>query len=249
VPLREFLGTADDARRVVGLRHDVDDRLESALVLGRLEHARGVRSTYFVLHSAPYYRRRADLLDALRTLQDEYGHEVGWHNDLVSLQCSTGIDTRVYLARELAWLRDEGIDIRGVAAHGSYLGHRYGFANHYFFEHVVAPFPGFPNIDVVPLGDGRSVRIAKGTLAEFGLEYDADELGEEARYSDALFDASGHRWHPGRLELESLAPGDRVIMLVHPCHWDASVAAKVRRTLGSGARLVARRGKRRDPSA
>src|SRR5437870_3990018 len=52
VPLRELTAAPTPA---LGLRHDVDSRLESALELGRLEHARGIRATYFVLHTAPDY--------------------------------------------------------------------------------------------------------------------------------------------------------------------------------------------------
>jgi hypothetical protein len=244
VPLREFPNGGRGAGRVVvSLRHDVDERLDSALRVGRLEHGRGLRSTYLVLHTAAYYERRADLLSALRTLQDEFGHEIGWHNDLVALECETGVDTRAYLARELAWLRGGGIDIRGVSAHGSYLPHRYGFLNRYFFEDVSSPLPGFPHIADVPLGNDGSFRITKGTLAEFGFEYDADDLAEDVRYSDARFDAAGRRWHPRYTNLDLLRPGERVVMLVHPCHWDASLGAKVWRTVGRAARAVMRRGR------
>ena len=76
VPLWEFAAGRGD----MALRHDVDDRLESALELARREHARGLRATYFVLHTAPYWERE-DLVDRLRELQ-ALGHEVGWHNDL-----------------------------------------------------------------------------------------------------------------------------------------------------------------------
>src|SRR5437016_12184366 len=71
VPLREFARGAGD----LALRHDVDSRLESALELARLEHDRGLRATYFVLHTAPYWRDPR-LLPKLRRLQ-ERGHEVG----------------------------------------------------------------------------------------------------------------------------------------------------------------------------
>ena len=240
IPLCRFNEARGDGRVVVGLRHDIDRRLDSALVLGRLEHARGLRATYFVLHTASYYERRDELLAALRRLQDDYGHEIGWHNDLVSLQLTAGVDTRTYLAGELAWLRTAGIDIRGVAAHGSYLAHRHGFVNEYFFADVAAPLPGFPNFDVVPLPGGSPLRIIKGTLAEFGFEYEANSLPHDRAFSDARFDGAGRRWHPARTDVGAFQPGERVIMLVHPCYWDASFAAKFGRTT---ARLM-RRGRR-----
>src|SRR5205085_4117064 len=80
VPMREFARGAGD----VALRHDVDSRLDSALELAGVEHDRGLRATYFVLHTAPYWDD-AELVPKLRGLQ-ELGHEVGFHNDLVTLQ-------------------------------------------------------------------------------------------------------------------------------------------------------------------
>src|SRR5690348_1449894 len=55
VPLRELASTEDASRVVLALRHDVDVRLDAALTFALLEHERGIRSTYFVLHTAGYY--------------------------------------------------------------------------------------------------------------------------------------------------------------------------------------------------
>jgi hypothetical protein len=202
----------------------VDDRLDSALELARLEQRHGLRATYYLLHSASYYRRAA-LPDFLRL--QELGHEVGWHNDLVTLQCVEGVDARAYLHGELAWLRGAGLDVVGTAAHGSYWGHRLGYSNNAFFR----DFEG--EVDRV----GDSV-IDKGSLAEFGFEYDANLLGEDHYFSDARFDDAGRRWHPGYLDLASFRAGETVILLVHPCHWDASVAGKAARTYARGARRL-----------
>ncbi|MDX6492290.1 MAG: hypothetical protein QOH02_225 [Gaiellaceae bacterium] len=216
VPLREFAeGHGDTA-----LRHDVDDRLESALELARREHARGLRATYFVLHTAPYWTRD-DLLDRLGQLQ-ALGHEVGWHNDLVTLALVHGGNPAEYLRRELDRLRSAGIDVVGVAAHGSPWCHRLGFHNDYAFADLPQPIPGFPT---------RFEPI--GTLADFGFDYDAYSLGEDTYFSDSRFDR-GRRAHPSNFRLE---PGRRAIVLTHPCHWDASTAAKTRRL----ARRVAQR--------
>jgi hypothetical protein len=224
VPLRELRGRAADDRVLVGLRHDVDDRLASALELARLEHARSLRATYFVLHGARYYDG-PELLPALRELQ-ELGHEVGFHYDLVTLQVVRGVDPRAYLEQELARLRGAGIDVVGVAAHGSYWGHRLGYKNDYFFRGLDEPQAGFPNAERV-----GEVELAKGTLEEFGLAYDASRLGETDYWTDSWVDASGRRWHPELLDLRSLKPGARAIVLVHPCHWDRSATRKAARTV------------------
>jgi hypothetical protein len=219
VPLRAFAAGLGDT----ALRHDVDDRLDSALELARREHARGLRATYFVLHTALYWERE-DLIERLRELQ-ALGHEVGWHNDLVTLAVVHGRDPAEHLRGELARLRDAGIDVVGVAAHGSPWCHRLGFHNDYAFSDLPHPIPGFPT---------RFEPI--GTLADFGFDYDAYSLGEDAYFSDSRFDR-GRRAHPADFPLD---PGKRTIVLTHPCHWDRSAAAKTQRL----ARLVARRFRR-----
>lgn len=239
VPLRELREAPGD-RPVVALRHDVDDRLESAVRVAELEHARGLRSTYFILHTAPYYgvtgagRAEHDpaVLPVLRRLQDELGHEVGFHHDLVTLQRVHGIEPGPYLAGELAWLRGAGIDVRGCAAHGSYWAHRHGYHNSYAFKGWDEPQPGHPETD---LG-------WKLDPAAYGLEYDAGHLGETRYFTDSRRDERGRRWHPDFLDLDSLTPDERVILLVHSCHWDRSLVAKALRTYGRGiARLGGRR--------
>jgi hypothetical protein len=41
--------------RVIGLRHDVDNVIEPAVRFAAWEAERGYRSTYFILHTAPYW--------------------------------------------------------------------------------------------------------------------------------------------------------------------------------------------------
>jgi hypothetical protein len=216
VPLREFAHGRGD----LALRHDVDSRLESSLELARREHERRLRATYFVLHTAPYYDR-PDLLERLLELQS-LGHEVGFHNDLVTLAVVHKRDPAEYLRNELARLRSAGLDVVGVAAHGSPWCHRLGYHNGYAFSDAPQPLPGFPRT-FEPIG----------SLADFGFEYDAYALGEDGSFSDAAFER-GRRAHPAEFGLRT---GERTIVLTHPCHWDASATAK----LGRLATKLARR--------
>ena len=249
LPLRD-LGAADPGGRVlVGLRHDVDNRFDSALRFAELEHRRGVRATYFVLHTARYYgslgpgsaRHDPRLLPALRRLQ-ELGHEVGWHNDLVTLQLVYGLDPVEYLAEELRWLRESGVDVVGTSAHGSIHCHRLGFHNNEFFLDWPEAVPnGRPSRARVRVG-GEEVELRRGRLGDFGLRYEAYHLGEDRYFSDARFDERGRRWHPELLDLHSLRPGERVVVLVHPCHWDQSLGAKYARVVQRLARRALRPG-------
>jgi hypothetical protein len=241
--LREIAVAGPAERVLLGIRHDVDERLDSALRLAELEHRRGVRATYFVLHTARYYgslargsaRHDPRLLPALRCLQD-LGHEVGWHNDLVTLQLVYDLDPVDYLAAELEWLRQNGVDVVGAAAHGSVHCHRLGFHNNEFF----LDWP-----EAVPGGRPSRARIGelelrRGRLADFGLAYEAYHLGEDRYFSDARFDGRGRRWHPELLDLDDLRSGERVVVLVHPCHWDTSLGAKYARVVRRLARRALR---------
>jgi len=206
VPLREFAHGAGD----MALRHDVDSRLDSALELAELESRRGLRATYFVLHTAPYWPDRS-LLARLSKLQD-LGHEVGFHNDLVTLQLVHGRNAGAILGHELDRLRSAGLEIVGAAAHGSPWCHRLGFHNNYVFRGWDEPQPGFPRRDVPEQLDP----------AAFGLEYEAYHVAHDEYFSDSKF-VDGRRAHPHDLRLEA---GRRTIVLIHPEHWDSSVGAK-----------------------
>jgi len=230
VRLRDFRSAPRD-RPVLALRHDVDGRLDAADRLAELEHQRGIRATYFVLHTARYWSR-PDLVERLQHLQD-LGHEVGWHNDLVTLDLVAGVDPVEYLHAELERLRSAGIDIVGAAAHGSIWCHLLGFDNNAFFvDFHDAKRPAEP--------------IRRAALADFGLEYEGYHLGEDVYYSDARFDERWRRWHPAFIDFAALRPARRAIALVHPCHWDRSVAAKFARLPGRlAARVPEGRSRRR----
>ena len=226
VPLRELASAHDADRPVVALRHDVDDRLESALTIARLESERSIRSTYFVLHTAPYWPDRR-----MRDLQ-ELGHEVGLHNDALTVHARSAADPVETLRRELDHLRRIGVDVAGVAGHGSREARERGFLNHLVFSDLPAEAPRFPNNDLRgPLDPPPS----RATLGELGLAYDADFLDVDRYFADSYTDERGSRWHPDELDVSALPPGTKTVVLTHPCLWDEHVGAKAARALARGA--------------
>jgi hypothetical protein len=236
VPLREFT-TAPDDRVVVGLRHDVDERMDAALEFARFEHERGLRATYFLLHTAPYYAR-SDLLDTALTIQNVYQHEIGLHHDLLTVFAEGG-DPAKCLTDELARLRAGGLDIRGIAAHGSRWCHVLGASGEYLFAGHGPASPQLVNLDEVEIR-GHRVPLPKLELERFDLMYEANRLPFDRMDHDARFAANGKRWHTADAKLQDLVPGQAVVFLIHPCHWDSSVAMKTARTLRHGThRLVA----------
>jgi hypothetical protein len=226
LPLNEFRKTFNSNKIVIGLRHDIDVDLNVAYKFSDIEYNLGFRSTYFVLHTAPYYLANPNnmevhsdkIIPILKTMQNVRHFEIGWHNDLVTLQVVYNIDPVKYLHSELNWLRSNGLHIVGTASHGSNYCRVYHYLNYYFFEectfHVV---PNFENNITVPIG-GKDILLKKGKLSDFGLEYEAYFLNNNKAFSDATV-TSGIRWNIGMLDLNQLHPGDRIIILLHPIHW------------------------------
>jgi len=226
LPVNEFRKTFNNNKIVIGLRHDVDLDLNLAYKFSSIESDLGFRSTYFILHSAPYYLKNAnnmevhneEIIPILKSMQDEKHFEIGWHNDLVTLQVIYNINPVNYFHKELDWLRSNGLNIYGTAAHGSNNAKTYHYVNFYFFEECTFPaLPGRENNISVPK-DVKVITLIKGKLSDFNLQYEAYFLNNNKAYSDATI-TNGIRWNIGMLDLSQLIPGDRAIILLHPTHW------------------------------
>jgi hypothetical protein len=226
LPLNEFRQTFNSRKIIIGLRHDIDNDLNVAYQFSEVEYKLGFRSTYFILHTAPYYLENSNnmavhsekILPILKIMQNKRHFEIGWHNDLVTLQVVYNINPVTFLHNELNWLRSSGINIVGTASHGSNYCKTYHYLNYYFFEECTLPVqPNFNNNITVPVG-GKSITLKKGNLKDFGLQYEAYFLNNNKYFSDAKI-TEGVRWNIGLLDLSQLKPGDRVIILLHPIHW------------------------------
>src|SRR5665811_647597 len=118
LPLNEFRQTFNSKKIIIGLRHDVDDDLNIAYQFSEVETKLGFRSTYFILHSAPYYLANSNnmavhtesIIPILKKMQNEKHFEIGWHNDLVTLQLIYNINPVTFFHNELKWLRSNGIN-------------------------------------------------------------------------------------------------------------------------------------------
>lgn len=235
LPINEFRKTLNPNKIVIGLRHDVDYDLEVAYKFSETESGLGFRSTYYILHTAPYYLANSNnmavhsenILPVLKIMQNDRKFEIGWHNDLVTLQAVYNIDPVSFLHNELAWLRSNGINIYGTSSHGSNYCYLYKYLNYYFFEEYTYPVVGqFVNNLTLPI-NLLEVPMKKGKLKDFNLEYEAYFINNNKYFSDATV-TNGIRWDIGKLDLNQLQAGDRVIILLHPIHWHkASVAANI----------------------
>lgn len=81
------LAGQDPADNYVVLRHDVDYSLDVAAALAEEEAARGIRATYFLLPSSPYYNLLDPRHAATVSRISAVGHEVGLHYDVNLLRC------------------------------------------------------------------------------------------------------------------------------------------------------------------
>jgi hypothetical protein len=158
------------------------------------------------------------IIPILKKMQNERHFEIGWHNDLVTLQVIYNINPVNFFRSELDWLRSNGIKIYGTAAHGSSYCKSYHYMNFYFFHECTFPVvPDRENNITVPK-DGKYITLLKRNLSDFNLEYEAYFLNNNKAYSDAVI-TNGVRWNIGMLDPDKLAKGDRVIILIHPIHW------------------------------
>ena len=80
VLFRDFLSDASALpQRYIALRHDIDFAPRHSMEMAEIEHAAGVRSTFFVLVDGQFYNPlQPDVIRQLRRIR-ELGHEIGLH--------------------------------------------------------------------------------------------------------------------------------------------------------------------------
>jgi len=199
-------------RDVICVRHDVDNIIEPAVAFAEWEHDRGYRSTYFILHTAPYWDDKPLLVASLERIA-EFGHEIGIHNNALAGALLTGRDPARILHEAVDELRGYGFPVTGTVAHGDRLcrddSGQVRFVNDEMFEECRR------NIGASDREIGN-LKLRQWPLSEFGLEYDANWLDRSAYLSD-----SGGAWSdPGFDETAGGFPyGGQLHCLIHADWW------------------------------
>ena len=209
----DFRKTNAPDKVVVYFRHDMDLAPFHGLQMSREEKKRNLRGSYYVLHSARYYgRKRPGAMERYAAMDQLYkeiyanGHEVGVHNDLFSMQLTNGIDPVKFQAAELDYYKSIGLSIVGTVGHGGVIN-AWGLNNLWLFS------------DFGKTGEythkGKVYSYGKRSVKDFGFDYEGYRLRCNVRLSDiSKYDAAG------LLErLKACRPGDKVSLLLHPCHW------------------------------
>lgn len=212
-------------KRYLWIRHDIDHDLDKAITMARLESEYGYRSTYFLLHTAPYWKNGdTQVIKELVRL----GHNVGIHNNALAewVRNPDGPKPITTIRNAKMRLNDiSGMPVRTTSAHGDKLCRERGFCNYdMWFE---SPYPrghfnytedimhDFSNIERIGLMEAYFVR------------------------RDAYLTDTGHKWQgaiagmipPFEYFAESLGPAETVEsfnriqtgimqLLVHPCWWE-----------------------------
>ena len=122
-----------------GIRHDVDLDIRTAVEQAKLENKHGIRTTYYILHTAPYYGefinkvfyRNESMINVYEEIQD-LGHEIALHTDALKVYQDYKIDGADSLVTEITWLRENGINLVGTTAHNS--ASVYGAENYAIFK-------------------------------------------------------------------------------------------------------------------
>ena len=231
VTLKTLLNS--DERNLIALRHDVDYDLDFALELSFWENQNGIQSTYYLLHTAPYWQD-VRFIDKCLQIQD-FGHEVGLHLNLITDWFLGNVkDAQDHLKSLLTPLRAAGLEITGISTHGDRLCYKHGFINHWCFSDLQEFYvqgkkkysaEGIPVVDSnfqisLPEGkaitspDNRIFQLWSFAMEDVGLKYDAIHLPYDNYYTD-----SGGRWKRSPDPLgENLKKGRHQISM-HPIYW------------------------------
>jgi hypothetical protein len=195
--------------RTIGMRHDCDNVIEPAVLMAEWEARRGYCSTYYILHTSPYWQDKPLLRHSLNVIAS-YGHEIGIHNDAITVALETGRKPADILREAIDELRGYGHTIRSTVAHGNRRCHKDHYVNDEMF--VECYRPGYGSI-------GR-LGFEPVSLAEFGLDFDANWLARGDYLSD-----SGGEWSRSFADVAAEWPEKgQLHMLVHPDWWTDAFA-------------------------
>ena len=107
----------------IALIHDIDHDINKAVRLAEIEYNNGVQSTYYVITTRfyPFWRKTYDYRKEIEKIKyiQSLGHEIGFHNDLLTLDAKKGISAKDELRKVLDFFYDNGINIFSSHAHGS----------------------------------------------------------------------------------------------------------------------------------
>lgn len=183
------------SNKEVFIRHDIDVSLDLALLFAREEYRSNIHSTYYLLSSSVYWKQSEEFLFKVKSIQD-WGHDIGLHNNYLSVYLVENIPLKDLIKRDLDFLRENGIRIEGVAAHGSPHSSNMGYYNYEIWK----------EFDLLKNVGGTDFSFEKVSLKDFDLKYEASFMLYDAYLSDSRGDWIGLVTKPG--EAKPFEPRD-----------------------------------------
>ncbi len=186
------------------LRHDVDDNLERSCRMALLEYEMGIKATYFILNTAPYWHYDDNkFFNCLLQFQKDLGHEVGWHNNAITESLFTDLPMKEIINQPLEAMRKYGIKVISTASHGDPMCYTNNFINYNVFGFKANGYEGYKG----PVFE----------LSDFGLEVEAYHNKHTHYISE-----SGGTWPDKNNEVikHFLENNGRLQILIHPQHWE-----------------------------
>lgn len=218
LPLGEFNKDNSCDKVLVALRHDSDSHPLKALKMAEIEKATGIKSTYFLLHSANYYGSvkngvitRNGAVDELAKKLHAMGFEVGIHRDLFNMMWNHQFEPRSFMKEEIAYYKNLGVPVTGSAAHGDGTTIGRKLNEMWIYSEFGKKGAYVLNGTRYPYGEYKT--------ADFGVDYEAYLLKYTAGTGDIGGNFGGRNLDGLIKYLDTLKPGTRFGLLIHPEHW------------------------------
>ena len=208
VLFRDFIKlTPEEQKGKILFRHDVDDDLPRSVAMAELQHKCGVKATYFILDTAPYWvPTDVKMWRQIHRIKN-LGHEVAWHNNVLSRWVALPQPIEDLILEPLNHFALEGIKIHGSASHGDPLCYKHGFVNYEVFAEC--------GISKKSAAFAEPTHVfPKVSMKTFGLQYEAYHLPK-----DQYFSESGGNWGvvPDKDHFENRELITQI--LIHPQWW------------------------------
>jgi len=168
-----------DGRTVI-VRHDVDNDLDKALLFAKEESLAGIKATYFLLHTAPYFDYSAEFARKCNIIQD-FGHDLGFHNNAITVWNSKKKPLSKIINTPLNYLRNNGIKVVGTSAHGVPSCYKKGYYNYEIWKE----FNPKKNEGRIKLKSNLCSLYQSKSLLDFGFTYDANFVSYQFYLDDA----------------------------------------------------------------
>ena len=213
------------------IRHDIDHDPWTAEKMAVIESKYNLRATYFVLHTAPYFKNKfKETMEICRNIQS-LEHEIGLHNDLITDFFMNNLDPGGNLAELLKLFKEEGITISGTASHGSPIIQKLNktlnintflpYTNNLVFseliEDALVKSPGKRQPPDPKFKNGE-LNLPCLNMNEFGLKYESYFV----HFDHYVSDTSRRFWSTGDdpiATLKKMEKSGTLQCLFHPIWW------------------------------